>query len=168
MIKSSVAVIGISAVLTVFAIFAFSPAVSVNATSCTSGWNVPAGTYAPGTTLTGTFTCSTTGSGSWTVYSCSAYSGTNNINCVGATTYISGSFSCPCSSITLFSQAFPQGDYQFQGSFNGGGTTQSFDINNYNVTPQFPAGMILAILAPIAALIGYSKFRKPAFPKVKA
>ena len=79
--------------------------------------------------------------------------------CVGATTYLTGTFTCPCSNDQLYSQTFPAGNYEFQGSFGSGGALQTFNITNF-VTPEFPVGAILAVLAPIAALAGYVKFGK--------
>ena len=40
-----------------------------------------------------------------------------------------------------------------------------FDAGIVVATPQFPVGAILGVLAPLAALVGYVGFRKPAFLK---
>lgn len=40
-----------------------------------------------------------------------------------------------------------------------------FDAGIQVVTPQFPAGAILGVLAPIAALVGYAELKKPVLAK---
>ena len=125
---------------------------AVSASSCQPDWNLPQGSVAPnGVTASISTTCS--GSGTWT------------INPVSQPTIASGSFSCVsvCSSLQLYSSAstpLAPGTYFFNGTFNGQFSTFSMVVSEFIVTPQFPVGTILAVLAPVATLIGYGSFRK--------
>lgn len=65
----------------------------------------------------------------------------------------SGAFSCPCSEYVLFPlTVLPVGLYVFTGSFpNAPTVTGRLQITSIFVTPQFPMGSILAVVAPLSA-----------------
>jgi hypothetical protein len=125
----------------------------VNPDGCTITWNVPTGEFPPNTLINASVSTTCSGSGSWIVTS--QPSGTQ----VG-----SGSFTCPsggCSDTSLFSMTFTPGQYQLTAQFNGQDFSFSFVVSNFSITPEFPIGAALAVLAPLAALAGYVKLRKP-------
>jgi hypothetical protein len=172
MIKGSTAVIGISAVVVLMLLIPF---LSVNATS---------GVYyevsAPGCAPNSATCVVSLGATPWTpltndsgvtsvTLSLTPISAPGGTGATGLSTCTGGSPNT-CSTVSLTANA--KGTWKLVANFNGfngilGSYTQTVNIGVI-VTPQFPVGLILAVLAPIAALIGYSKFRKPAFPKIKA
>jgi hypothetical protein len=125
----------------------------VDPNGCTITWNVPTGKFAPNTLINASVSTTCSGSGSWIVTSQTS-----------GTQVASGSFTCPsggCSSTQLFSMTFPIGQYQLTAQFNGQDFSFSFVVSDFTITPEFPIGAALAVLAPLAALAGYVKFRKP-------
>lgn len=159
----SVAVFGIVALFTLVVFTAIVPSVMVsNATAkgpkpCNASvyWSSnisPSVEYAPGTSLYLTVTEKCPASGSATI---TTPTGTSTVT-----------FTCPCSATTVY-MASPTtpGLYSISASIATSEYSTGWGIN-FSVTPQFPAGMILAVLAPIAALLGYVQFRKPAYRKV--
>jgi hypothetical protein len=168
MIKTSIAVIGISA-LSVLVVLAFFPGIYSSglngtglqtSTQCGAAWTPPQGTYSPSTPVSFMFASTCAGTVTWTVTSQPSGS-----------FMASGMFVCPTSGCALAAHVIgtlPPGSYQFTGFFNGAEHVSVFAVSQFVVTPEFPAGVILATLAPIAAVLGYVKFRKPAIPKMKA
>ncbi len=170
MLKRTTAVVGIS-VLTALLAFSFFPGIVASGLSntytfspngCTVTWVNPTGTYSPGSTIAAYVSTTCAGAGSWIITSQPS-----------GTLVASGTFMCGsggCSSLKLYGYTagtapLTPGSYQYTAQFNGASNSFSFTVSTFTVTPQFPAGAILAVLAPIAALLGYAKFRKPAFLK---
>jgi hypothetical protein len=125
----------------------------VNPDGCTVTWNVPTGTFPPGTLINASVSTTCSGTGSWIV---SSQPSGNQV--------ASGSFSCSsggCSNTPLFSMTFSPGNYLLTAQFNGQDYSFSFVVSQFRVTPEFPIGAALAVLAPIAALAGYVRLRKP-------
>jgi hypothetical protein len=165
--KSFTAVIGIGALTFLVALGFFpglfasgmGPNQMVTPAGCTVTWTNPSGTYNPGQTVAAYVSTSCEGAGSWTITSQP-----------GGQEVASGSFTCGssgCSVVQLWSYTagsapLVAGSYQYSAQFNGASKSYSFTVSGFIVTPQFPAGVVLAVLAPIAALVGYAKFRKPA------
>ncbi len=131
----------------------------VTPAGCTITWTNLSGTYNPGQKVAEYVSTSCGGAGSWTITSQP-----------GGQEVASGSFTCKssgCTEVQLWSYTagsapLVAGSYQYTAQFNGASRSFSFTVSDFIVTPQFPAGLVLAVLAPIAALIGYAKFRKPA------
>jgi hypothetical protein len=121
---------------------------------CQITWSNPSGTYAFGALVTSAVTTQCAGVGAWQLTSQP-----------GGATVATGSFSCVspgCTSLTLLStSSLAPGNYQYTGIFNGASFSFSFTVSTFIVTPQFIGGTILAILAPIGAVIGYAKLRRP-------
>jgi hypothetical protein len=131
----------------------FTPFVAGNASSsgCPVTWIMPSGTYSHGSTESALVTTACGGVVSW--------------NLMDESTSLvvgSGTVTCPstgCSASALFSKVLQPGSYQAVAEFNGASYAFSFVVSDFLVTPQFPIGAVLAVITPIAALIGYSKIR---------
>ena len=130
-------------------------------------FSLPSGTYAPGAPLKayiswncGSSTKAPTSGGKWAIK-----------NSMGVTV-ASGTFSCPdhamggCGTNYEFlpsgtTAPTTPGTYTFYASFHGQEAQSNMSTSSFTVTPEFPAGLILGVLAPFAALFGYVKLRKP-------
>lgn len=168
------AVIGISALamLLVVGLFPVNLASGLASTNnplkagyCPVTWNAPNGTYTPGESVTASISADCGGKGAWAI--------TNSSNVIVAY----GLFTCPdhkyggCGhdkvlfTYTAGLTPLTPGSYNFTADFNGQEMVHSFKTSLFTVTPEFPAGMILAVIAPLAALFGYVKLRRPS-PKI--
>ncbi len=172
MLSRKMAVIGISAFVVLMAIGlfpgagAFKNTTNISASSsCTVVWTLPTGTYGLGSTVSAMASTTCKGTGTWMI--CYGSASPPFIPCTTSTAAAYGTFSCNgVSCTTLFSYTAGKapltvGMYSVWTSFKGTSSQSSWGISNLTVTPQFPAGIILAVLAPVAGLIGYAKFRKP-------
>jgi hypothetical protein len=162
--KRTTAVIGLSALAFILAL-GFVPAVAASSgqnslttsTGCTVTWTNPTATYSPGSPIVATVTTTCAGSGAWSL-----------ISEPSGTVVTGGVWSCGtggCTVTTLSGTAgtapLTPGTYQYTGIWNGASFSFSFTVSQFLVTAEFPAGILLGVLAPIAAVFGYLKFRKP-------
>jgi hypothetical protein len=163
--KKATAVIGLSALAFILAL-GFVPAVAASGgtnhilttTGCTVTWNNPTATYSPGSPIVATVTTTCAGSGAWSLTS--QPSGTLVTGGVWTCTSSTGCTVTTLSGIAGTAPLTP-GTYQYTGLWNGASFSFSFTVSQFLVTPEFPAGILLGVLAPIAAVFGYLKFRKP-------
>jgi hypothetical protein len=163
--KKVTAVIGLSALAFILAL-GLVPAVAASSGSnslrtaqgCTVTWNNPSGTYNPGSSVVATVSTTCMGSGAWSLTS--QPSGTL---VAGGTWTCSSSTGCTVTTFsgTAGSTPITPGTYQYTGLWNGASFSFSFTVSQFLVTAEFPAGILLGVLAPIAAVFGYLKFRKP-------
>jgi hypothetical protein len=163
--KRTTAVIGLSALAFILAL-GFVPAVAASsgpshslttAQGCTVTWNNPSGTYSPGSAVVATVTTTCMGSGAWSLTSQPSGS------LVAGGTWSCGTGGCTVTTFSGTAGTAPitPGTYQYTGLWNGAQFSFSFTVSQFLVTPEFPAGILLGVLAPIAAVFGYLKFRKP-------
>lgn len=138
-------------------------------------FTLPSGEYSPGAPLTAyiSWNCGspvkvvTPSGGMWTI--------TNSMGII----VNSGTFNCPrtsdggCGTTQNGGKGMEflpagtkapttPGAYVFSVSFYGQEDQSKVGVtSNFTVTPEFPAGLILGVLVPFAALFGYVKLRKP-------
>jgi hypothetical protein len=162
MINRTFTVFGIAALFTLVVFTAIVPAVMVSnaskgpaACDSTATWTTnisPGQEYTPGSALSLSVTEACPGSGSATI---TTPTGTSTV-----------SFICPCTAQIVYSASpTTAGAYSVSANIAGQQYSTSFMVG-FTVTPEFPIGALLAVLAPLAAIFGYVQFRKPAIKKL--
>ena len=133
---------------------------------CPVTWNAPSGTYNPGESINATITADCGGKGAWVITN-----STFGIVAYGFFTCMRHKFGGCGTDKLIFKYTAglapfnKPGTYNFTAVFNGQEKIFSFKTSLFTVTPQFPLGAILALVAPLAALFGYVKLRRPS-PKL--
>lgn len=133
---------------------------------CTVNWSTPSGTYIQGETESAVITTTCTGNGAWLLCQIAPPS---ILTCLSPQNIVDhGTFSCPCpSGTTLFSLQLPVGNYLFVAIVGTQVISSDLAVSIFQVvTPQFPAGVVTAVITPIAALGGYWLFAKKRQPAV--
>jgi hypothetical protein len=130
---------------------------SASVSGCSIVWTNPSGTYSPGSTISAFVTTGCKGSGAWSITSESTFA-----------VVAGNTFTCPssgCSNLMLWSYTsgsapLTPGGYIYSATFAGKHFTFSFTVSQFLVTNELPAGVLLGVLAPVAAVVGYWKLRK--------
>jgi hypothetical protein len=126
----------------------FAPTAGAITPSCPTTISLPAGSYTYGSTVSASFTVACTGSGTWMIQTEPVIS-----------TVASGTFTCPCSSTSLFSYVagsapLTSGNYVVTVIF--GATTYkspTISVSEFTVTNELPLGAITAAGVAFAGLL---------------
>jgi hypothetical protein len=122
-----------------------SPTIS---TSCPASVTLPGGSYSYGSTVSASITTSCTGSGTWVIQTEPT-----------VTAVESGTFTCPCTSTTLFSimagtAPLTPGNYEVTITFDGKSyTSPTIDVSEFTVTNELPFGAVAAAGVAFAGLL---------------
>jgi hypothetical protein len=137
---------GLLGLMTVLSVTPITFASHSNTCNPTVTWNVPSGVIPAGSSITASITTNCVGTGAWDI-----------VTEPGGSTVATGTFSCPCTSTTLFSYTagsapLTKGAYQMAAHFNGQNYVFSFVVSDFIVLNALPLGTFMAVLAPIAGL----------------